>query len=257
MNINMKQDFTYLFSGLSGSSRQAAPNLNFLSDYMSIKNGSYGKVMKAYYQKPDQETEDSGSTKKPDLSTSLSADSARTLANVEKAADKLKDSADKLLNKGKGSLFEEKDVTVKNEDGTTATTKQVDKDGLYKAASDFVNQYNSLIDAVSKAGSGSISSSARNMTNITQMYSRSLEKAGISVGLDNKLSIDEKTFKAADVSSLKSLFQDTPSFGYTVSSQSSFISFTAGKEAEKANTYNNFGTYNNNYNMGNIFNGFF
>ena len=42
----MKQNYSFLFQSMSGNS-----NLNFLSDYMSIKNGSYGKLMKAYYGK--------------------------------------------------------------------------------------------------------------------------------------------------------------------------------------------------------------
>ena len=36
----MKQNYSYLFQSISGNS-----NLNFLSDYASIKNGSYGKLI--------------------------------------------------------------------------------------------------------------------------------------------------------------------------------------------------------------------
>ena len=47
MNISAKQNYSYLFQGLGSST--GSTNLNFLSDYMSIKNGSYGKLLKAYY----------------------------------------------------------------------------------------------------------------------------------------------------------------------------------------------------------------
>lgn len=40
---NMANDYSYLFSGTGSSSG------NWLADYTSIKNGSYGKLMKAYY----------------------------------------------------------------------------------------------------------------------------------------------------------------------------------------------------------------
>jgi hypothetical protein len=40
-----------LFSGTSDSS--SIGNTNMLSDYAAIKNGSYGKLMKAYYAKQD------------------------------------------------------------------------------------------------------------------------------------------------------------------------------------------------------------
>ena len=39
------QDYSYLFQGLAGG----GTNLNYLSDYASIKNGSYGKLLKSYY----------------------------------------------------------------------------------------------------------------------------------------------------------------------------------------------------------------
>ena len=48
INVNAKQDYSYLFQSLSTSSGSGLGNLNFLSDYASIKNGSYGKLMKAY-----------------------------------------------------------------------------------------------------------------------------------------------------------------------------------------------------------------
>lgn len=44
---NSNVDFSALFSGTSDSS--SVGNTNMLSDYAAIKNGSYGKLMKAYY----------------------------------------------------------------------------------------------------------------------------------------------------------------------------------------------------------------
>ncbi len=46
---NSNVDFSALFSGTSDSS--SVGNTNMLSDYAAIKNGSYGKLMKAYYAK--------------------------------------------------------------------------------------------------------------------------------------------------------------------------------------------------------------
>ena len=50
---NSNVDFSALFSGTSDSS--SVGNTNMLSDYAAIKNGSYGKLMKAYYAKQDAE----------------------------------------------------------------------------------------------------------------------------------------------------------------------------------------------------------
>ena len=46
INVDSRQDYSYLFQNLSSG---GMGNLNFLSDYASIKNGSYGRLMKAYY----------------------------------------------------------------------------------------------------------------------------------------------------------------------------------------------------------------
>lgn len=260
MNINLKNDYSFLFSSLTNrSSSSSLGNMNFLSDYYSIKNGSYGKLLKAYYNKVGSsnttasETEDTSSK----LSASLSKDSAKTLTAIDKSADKLKESADKLTNKGNGSLFQEKEVTIKNEDGTSTTAKQYDVNAIYSAVSDFVNNYNSLIDTAGKSDASGVKTAVSNMTNITGLYSRTLEKVGISVGTDHKLTLDEKTFKASDISKLKSVFNDSPSFAHSMSAQASYVDNAASREAIKANTYSNRGTYSSAYSAGSLFDSLF
>ena len=56
ITIQARTDYSYLFSSL-GTSSSSGTNLNFLSDYASIKNGSYAKLMKAYYNNVDNEGE--------------------------------------------------------------------------------------------------------------------------------------------------------------------------------------------------------
>ena len=50
IDMGNKQNYSYLFQSLS-SSGGGMGNLNFLSDYASIRNGSYGKLLKTYYAK--------------------------------------------------------------------------------------------------------------------------------------------------------------------------------------------------------------
>ena len=50
INIQAKTNYSFLFSGLSSSASNALSG-NWLADYASIKNGSYAKLMKAYYGK--------------------------------------------------------------------------------------------------------------------------------------------------------------------------------------------------------------
>ena len=43
----MSQNYSQMFQGLSSSSGSGSSN--FLADYASLKSGSYGRLMKAYY----------------------------------------------------------------------------------------------------------------------------------------------------------------------------------------------------------------
>ncbi len=263
MNYQLKNDYSYLFSSLGTKSGSGMGNLNFLSDYASIKNGSYGKLLRAYYNKVGNNNESSStsSTKKESssskISTSMAQDSAKTLSAIDSSADKLKASADALTSKGENSVFSQKEVTKKNEDGTTTTTKEYDMDAIYKAVSGFATNYNNLLDNVNKSGSANVHKAASNMTNITDIYKKSLADVGITIGADKRLSVDEEKLKSADVSKLKSVFNNTPSFASSVSSQASYIDSAASREATKANTYNYNGSYSNNFNMGDMFSAMF
>lgn len=44
--ISMSQNYSQMFQGLSSS---GSGSNNFLADYASLKSGSYGRLMKAYY----------------------------------------------------------------------------------------------------------------------------------------------------------------------------------------------------------------
>ena len=238
MNISFsKQNYSFLFQNLNSNST-GSTNLNFLSDYMSIKNGSYGKLLKAYYS-PERSKEvaslANGKVK------SESSEDTKKLAEVQKTTDNLKDSADALLATGTKGMFREEKMT--------------DED--YKAVESFVKDYNSVVSAAGKTDSKSIQQRASSMVYATAVNSKLLSKLGITMKEDNTLNLDKDSFMKADVSTAKSLFQGNDSYGYNVSAQASLLNFTADSEASKANTYTANGRYGNNYNMGNLFNAYF
>lgn len=238
INIAAKTDYSLMFQEL-GSSGGGMSNLNFLSDYASIKNGSYGKLMKAYYSTKTSSEVDSLVNNK--TSNSTSTDTTKTLASVKNSTDSLKESADALIKTGSKSVFESK---VVNED-------------VYKAVSKFVDDYNSVVSSTKDANSSSITSRTNHLINSTKSNSDLLARVGITVGSDNTLSIDKETFMKADFSTVKGIFNGNNSYAYRVSAQASMINFAASNEAIKANTYNYNGLYNNNYNSGSIYNSFF
>lgn len=255
ISLSTKQDYSYLFSGLSSSNGSSMGNLNFLSDYAAIKNGSYGKLMKAYYAESGSSSSSTASTIKNSTSkatTSTAADSSKTLAKIQESADGLKESADKLIEKGQNSLFKEKDITTTDENGVQTTTKGYDTDALYNAVTDFVKDYNSLLDSVDDSNSTSILNKSLSLVNMTAANEKLLADVGITINKDNSLSIDKETFLGADMNTVKTLFNGNSSYAYRVSAQTSMIDFAAERESSKANTYTINGTYGNTYSMGSI-----
>ena len=249
INVNAKTDYSYLFQSLSSSSSSSSTtNLNFLSDYAAIKNGSYAKLMKAYYAS-DSSTSSSSKTTN---SISTASDSTKTLAKIESAAEGLKESADALLTTGSKSVFSKKSVTTTDEYGFENTTKEYDVDKIYSAVSSFVEDYNSLIEEAGESNTQTILNKTLSMVNMTEANEELLSKVGITINSDNTLSIDEKTFKSADMSTVKSLFNGSGSYAYRVSAQASLIDYAANRESTKSNTYTITGSYSNSYSTGSL-----
>ena len=210
------------------------------SDYATIRNGSYTKLMKAYYKKAASDDPSSSSVS---AATSTSKDSSKTLANIESAADDLKKASETLRTNGDKSLFTKKQTTDK--DGKVSY--EYDTDKIYKAVSDFVDSYNKMLKEGGDSNTNSILRSTKSMVNLTKANSNMLSMVGITIGTDNKLSID-------DMNTVKSLFHTTGGFGYQTSVQAGMIESYAKSEAEKANTYNKSGLYTYNYTTGEIYN---
>lgn len=249
INIQAKSDYSFLFSNLGSSG--ASGGSNFLADYASIKNGSYAKLMKAYY------SDDANDTVKKIASNSTSKEDSKTLAKVESTTEDLKESADALLETGSKSLFKKVDITTKDENGVETTTKGYDVNSIYKAVSNFVDDYNSVIHASKDANSNKINNRTTTLTNATKAHEKLLNKIGITINSDKTLSIDKDTFQQANMDTVKTLFNGNGSYGDRVSAQASQMNFAAKNEATKANTYNFNGTYSNSYNSGNIFSSYF
>lgn len=252
INVNARQDYSYLFQSMTTSRGNSLGNLNFLSDYASIKNGSYGKLMKAYYAKDaaDKTASKGKDTETKKNSISTAADSAKTLSEIEKAADAMKESADSLLVKGSKSVFRKK-----NEKATVS--EEYDTDAIYKAVSGFVTDYNDLLSKTSAASSKNLQSKADTLAAVTSANAKLLSRVGITVNSDSSLSLDEEVFKKSDMGMVKNLFGTTGAYGYKVSAQASMIDYTAAKESTRSNTYTANGTYSNVYSAGNILNSFF
>lgn len=238
-----------LFSSL-GSSKSTGSGLFGinLSEYASIRSGSYGKLMRSYFSmdstKGTSKSDDSTKNTIEDLATttSTSKDSTKTLAAIESDAKELTDSAKALYTRSNNKVF------TKDSGGS------YDTDKIYKAVKRFADDYNSMLDTAGKSSTNRISRSVSSMKNETSYNEKPLKEIGITVDeKTGKLSVDETTFKSADTEKIKNLFNGTGSYAYSVATKAAMTESYAKSEAAKCNTYTKNGKYNYNYNSGNIF----
>ena len=115
-----------------------------------------------------------------------------------------------------------------------------DTDKIAKAVSSFVKNYNSLVSSTADSSSRYVLNSASNMVNYTRANADLLKKIGISVGSDNKLTVDEDKLKASDMAVVKSVFKDSGSFGQTISAKASTIYGNAVSQLSELSTKNSY-----------------
>lgn len=253
--MNFNYNISSLFSSLNSGSTSGTSGLgSMLSDYGAIRNGSYGKLLKAYYNNVDNSAVKSTyNNAVKNSNTSTAADSTATIKELQSTTDDLTSSAKDLYTTGSKSVFNKKSVTDENGN----TTQQYDTEAIYKSVKSFVDDYNKVIEAADKSADSKVQNSVIGMINYTKMESNMLGKMGITVGSDYQMSIDENTFKKSDMSVAKSMFNGTGSYAYTIATKSAMTNSYADMEASRANTYNKYGNYGSTYNAGSIYNSYF
>ena len=239
-----------LFSSLNNSSsNNYMSGINY-ADYNSIRNGSYRKLVKAYYAK-ESGTSSSNSTSKTDSTTD------KTTSSQKVNAATVRDSASNLVNDVKELSSDKlwKKTTTTDKDGVTST--DYDKDAIYKAVSSFAKDYNSLVSASGNSSDNSVLRTSSTMVAYTKANKNLLSKVGITVGSDTKLTVDEDKFKSADMTTVKSLFTGSGSFGKMTSTSATSSYSSAVSQLAKlssSSTYSNMGSYS--YISGSIYDTF-
>ena len=225
MKIDNNTDYNALFSSLGNNNQNGFS----LSDYADIKNGSYAKVMKAYYGKGNSASKTSGSKAK------LDETATKNLGAVQKSASELKDTTASL----------------------TDAVAAGDSDKVYKAAKDFADKYNSLMSDAGKIENKTLKRTATNLMNEVASNLKLLNKAGFKLDDSGKMSVDEKSIKAESNTALKALFDKSGSFGDMVGSRASSIANKASSAIKTSGTYTPKATYNNqNVDLGSFYDSF-
>lgn len=213
-------------SGLSVNTNSNGGGSFDLADYAMIKNGSYGKLMKAYYgqEKAQKSAESKESTSK----LTQMAGNAGGMANAAKA----------LMD---DSLWQKKTITEKDEKTGEETTKEdYDWKAITKAVKGFIENYNNTVSGAGESDTKGVLRNASFMVKTTAAYKKTLEKAGITITSGNKLELNEEALKNADISTLKTLFTGYNSFADKMATKGNTI---ANEAASAGGTYTNNGTY--------------
>lgn len=219
------------------------------SDYNSIRNGSYYKLLKAYYgQNP------SSKSRVDDVVSKKTNTANKELTAAKADASELQESAGALTATGKKSLFTQKEITTKDEDGKEVKKMDYDRDAIEKAVTAFVDDYNSAVKSGSSVSSINILRKTQQLTQLTASNKKMLSDVGISISGGNQLSVDKETLKNADINKLKSLFEGRSSYAGRVADKASQISLAAVTESSKnSSLYTNSGSYYNSRNYNSLF----
>ena len=197
--------FSSLGTNTTGSSSTYSGNLGInLADYASIKNGSYSKLMKSYYEL-DEKKDVKESNSKNDTD-----DSDATIKGIKSSTKELKESAQ--------ALYSSKSLFEKDANG------EYDMEALYEKVNAFIEDYNSVVESVGSAETESIAKAGANIVNATTNNIDMLAKLGIKVsGSDFTLSIDKEDFMKSNIADVKSMFSGVGSFAYQVGAKASRI----------------------------------
>ena len=224
--------------GTSGSSNSTSSSSSIVSDYASIKNGTYSKLLKSYYEKNPVSRDSSGrvSTTNININTATAKETKALTSAKEDALD-LKDSLKKLSQK---------------------STYEKDTEEVMKNVKAFIEDYNSVIKGAEDINNTSVLRSTLWMTNTTAKNTSLLEDIGISINADNTLSLNEDKFKEADMTDVKSLFMGENGYGASVSSRASSVAIYAAQAAAQAQTtYTLTGNYDYSLSAGSMFDSLF
>ncbi len=116
-----------------------------------------------------------------------------------------------------------------------------DPEKTLSSVKNFVESYNNTLDSIQNSDNVSILEKGVSMVNTSKAFSRTLGRIGISVGSDNRLTLNEDTLKTASEGTLKSLFSGSYSYANKIADKASFVNRAAALQSQYSNPY----TYNN------------
>ncbi len=165
-----------------------------------------------------------------DKNQKVSSVSTENYKKLGKAADSLKDLAEKLSGKGEESFFDK----IK-ESGET--------DELYKTVEDYVAKYNSTLAELKKSPGVMNQYYGQMLQEAAEENSSAFEKIGIKIGKDGALSIDREKLKGSSIEDIEKVFGASGEFTSKTAFLADKISDNALAAMESVSSqYNNSGS---------------
>ena len=210
-------DYSSLFSSMPKTDESSGGGLtNLATEFNSIRSGSYGKLLSAYYKKMNSGDSATEAIQKETANRQLVGGNASSLKSSAKALSKI-------------DFYD---------DSEGADAKKL------KAVKDFISSYNSVIDTADDVNNKNILQNAVWMTNITKKSAGLLNELGISIGDNNQLTLDETKWSNANNSTKAALFNGRQGFAEKmVYKASQMTNFSAEKASYTASAYKENGDY--------------
>ena len=212
LNQYTSSDYSTLFNALPKTKDSSNGLVGLATEFSSIRSGSYGKLLSAYYDKMgrDEATE---AIQKETANRQLVGGNASTLKSAAKNLSKMDFS------------------------------KATDEESL-KAAKEFVSAYNSVIDTADDVNSKGILRNAVWMTNIMKKSAGLLGELGITIGENNQLTLDETKWTQASKTTKASLFNGRQGLAEKmIYKASQMTNASAEKASYTASAYKDNGDY--------------
>lgn len=248
--------------GTTASELKVSENAKDLNKYAaSLASGSYNTwgnktdAVKSFVEKYNSEIESlADATEKADLGrqATLINTTKKYGASLEKIGITVGEDNKLSIDSSKLSAASERDVKfLLSGDYSYASKINMSASGISDSTvglvKNFADSYNKTMDSLEKSDSANALEKGVSLVNTTKAYARTLARIGITVGSDNRLSVDSDKLAKASEGDLKALFNGSYSYATKVADKASYISRAAGLSAQVS--YNSKGQTNNIYDI--------
>lgn len=209
-------------------------------DETKLKNTDLSKVQKLF---STDNIQSYGSTiaSRVKFAGGGSSTTTGTTSSSTSTDDKKTTSSSAAALKADGEALASSELFAKIKDQDGSETDEYDVKKILSTAKSFVNNYNAMFDKAESSSNSGVLSNLSYIRNRTANSTKALKEFGISVDKNGRLSLNEDTFKKADMSEVQDFFKD---YGSYVASNASRVDYYMNTNANAASGYTSRASYN-------------